>query len=359
MTLTRNCPVCDSAEHHPVWGDGVVACGRCGMVYDRAPETFDYAGSHAYSLGDAEPARTAATMQLLRPWLGATALEIGIGGCELLAALGRVTRVVGVDPSRAAVDQATTRGLTAWPVSVYAMAGVVDEPFDLIVMSHVLEHLTAPGDALSLVKRRLWAKGKLYVEVPDATRHLDHLTVPLQEFSREHVNHFSMTLLMRLLLRHGFGVVASGTRSLPLPCGGFYPAMWAICQGVRPAEAELTDAMLPYLMRLYAAEAESRLHRLVSVVLKQLGQEKQLVAWGAGVLSEHLLPMLNGRVAGVVDRDPAKWGTMLAACTVSAPPPRTNLPILISSIVNAGSIERDIRGLGINNRIIKLEESHG
>lgn len=349
--LERNCPVCDSSSRDPVHGDNVVACRSCGMVYDYQPEPMDYSQVASYALGEPEPERTRRTMQLLRPWIGDDVLEIGCGRGELLEALG--PGAVGIDPSRLAVARLTERGLAAWPVSVYSMQGVVEGQFDLIVMSHVLEHLTQPGEALSLIKLRLWSKGMLYVEVPDATRHLDHLTVPMQEFSREHVNHFSLTLLMRLLMKCGFGVAASGTRSLALPGGGIYPAMWCICHAVRPAEAELTDAMLPYLMRLYAHESEQRLHRLHAQVLRQLGSE-QLVAWGAGVLSEHLLPLLNGRVAAIVDRDPAKQGRMIAGCTVGAPPPASRLPVLISSIVNVDSIERDIRAAGIGNRILRL-----
>ena len=78
--------------------------------------------------------------------------------------------------------------------------------FDLVVLSHVLEHVADLGGAASALSRLVAPDGMVYVEVPDAAHYCDHLVAPFHDFNTEHINHFSLTLLDALLVRHGFTV---------------------------------------------------------------------------------------------------------------------------------------------------------
>src|SRR5271166_5849890 len=98
----RVCPVCEGERYGAVWGS-VVAC-RCGMVYDQTPTPFDYSNVENYARAELDPERTQRTVDLLMPYLGTNALEIGCGQGELLSALDKITVADGIDPSQANID---------------------------------------------------------------------------------------------------------------------------------------------------------------------------------------------------------------------------------------------------------------
>jgi len=120
-------------------------------------------------------------------------LDVGCGRGDLARAFGRLTwDVRGLDLSPQAVAVARSAG-------VDAAVGTIEEApwpagsFDLVVMSHVLEHVADPGATLSAAHRLLRPGGTLIVAVPnfaswqrrvfgsrwahlDAPRHLHHFT---------------------------------------------------------------------------------------------------------------------------------------------------------------------------------------
>jgi predicted SAM-dependent methyltransferase len=78
--------------------------------------------------------------------------------------------------------------------------------FDVVRLSHVLEHLPSPRKSLGKVHRLLRPGGLLWVEVPNAAslerrlfhRHWCHWDLP------RHLYHFTPTTLVRLLRDTGF-----------------------------------------------------------------------------------------------------------------------------------------------------------
>lgn len=344
----RLCPVCGDTRFSRVWRT-VVAC-RCGMVYDREPIPFDYSLVENYARAETDPARTQRTMELLMPYVRKNALEIGCGQGELLQALDKLTVADGIDPSLPNIDACNLKMLTAFLMGIEQL-----EPtklYDLIVMCHVLEHVSDVPAALVKIRACISPGGHVYIEVPDATRHLDHLTVPMQEFSREHINHFSPMTLVRALQRNGFWPVAMGSRSIAQP-GGFYPAMWVVAVPCLSLNFDDQDKILPALMRRYAEESEKMLKDMAERVDSEI--EDQAIVWGAGILAEHLLPLLAYPPIQIVDRDLGKHGKIIRDCEVQLPPPvKTDDPIFVCSIIGKESIVRDIRELGIKNRIVTL-----
>ncbi len=98
-----------------------------------------------------------------------TALEIGCGSgqnLERLAAQG--LDVAGVDPDGAACAAARRRGLAVWQGVAEALPGpVAGQRFDLVVLTHVLEHCLDPAAALAQAAARLAPGGRMMVEVPN------------------------------------------------------------------------------------------------------------------------------------------------------------------------------------------------
>ncbi len=100
---------------------------------------------------------------------GGAVLEVGSNTgkfMELLAGHG-FGSLTGLEPNDACAERARDAGLnviTGWFTADQTPAG----PFDVIVMSHVLEHIPEPAQAIALAHERLAPGGLLAIFVPNA-----------------------------------------------------------------------------------------------------------------------------------------------------------------------------------------------
>jgi SAM-dependent methyltransferase len=117
----------------------------------------------------------------------------------------------------------------------------LDERFDVIVMSHVAEHLVE-FSVLAQLEKLLASDGLLYVEVPDPFAYAAH---PRREFmyyfDRLHVNHFGDAAMRRLLCRFGFAVHHCGSHRFPYR-DGHYPAHYVMASRSDDADRCSADA---------------------------------------------------------------------------------------------------------------------
>ena len=86
----------------------------------------------------------------------------------------------------------------------------LDEQPDLVVYSHVVEHLLDPSEEMSLVRKVLSPRGYLYIEVPG----IRNLKKPykhdlLRYLQNAHTYHFTKVSLDNLLQRNGYDLVVS------------------------------------------------------------------------------------------------------------------------------------------------------
>jgi 2-polyprenyl-3-methyl-5-hydroxy-6-metoxy-1,4-benzoquinol methylase len=96
-------------------------------------------------------------------------LDVGCKFGDLLeAARRRGWEAVGLDLNPAFCEIARSRGFTVYN-DIVERLGPAEEGFDLIVMSHVLEHIERPDITLKAVYERLNPHGLLYVETPDVS----------------------------------------------------------------------------------------------------------------------------------------------------------------------------------------------
>ena len=192
-------------------------CTGCDLVYvDRPPTQDDLAKSyHAADYDSAEEAEHAADSyaQAIRPVLARlagrldAALEIGTGTAAFLARLhdAGFNRVVGIEPSVAAINAALPERRAWIREGIFREADHALESYDLIACFMTLEHVLEPGDLVASALRLL-RPGGAFVGVTHNYRgwvnRLLGSRSPIVDI--EHMQLFSAASAQALLATRGF-----------------------------------------------------------------------------------------------------------------------------------------------------------
>jgi 2-polyprenyl-3-methyl-5-hydroxy-6-metoxy-1,4-benzoquinol methylase len=203
---------------------GLMRCRNCNFVFvnprpDRSVlEAFYSAHDFATNAIEAhDPAVRRAAFQLAEverlksPGREARLLDYGCGeGLLLRQALDAGWNAIGYDIGDPAVSACRLQRL---PI-VSALDDIHEMQFDVIVLSHVFEHLTDLSQTLDYLKAKLAPGGLLCLEVPNAKSLRAMLSAPLatswfgfDERYRAfpiHLSYFTTHTLLRLLRQHDF-----------------------------------------------------------------------------------------------------------------------------------------------------------
>ncbi|MBI1790681.1 MAG: class I SAM-dependent methyltransferase, partial [Acidobacteria bacterium] len=136
-------------------------------------------------------------------------LDIGAGFGHILYALGErfpKSRRTAIEFSGVAARHLQSIGVDVITEPVENVLPRMEGQFDVVVISHVLEHLLDPGAVLKLIRSSLAPNGVLYVEVPNIPadsllRFPDHVWAP--RFDEPHITFFSTGSLHTLLESRG------------------------------------------------------------------------------------------------------------------------------------------------------------
>ena len=137
---------------------------------------------------------------------GNTILEIGVGaGQSILWFENEGFQVTGIEPDGrnvSMINRVLKRGRVI-ESSVEEFSS--DEVFDVIWMSHVLEHLIEPDDFIKKIKNNLKKNGIFFIEVPNCEYE------PMLKSSIEknpHLFHFTKKALTKLVENAGYKIVS-------------------------------------------------------------------------------------------------------------------------------------------------------
>jgi SAM-dependent methyltransferase len=205
---------------------------------------------------------------------------------------------------------------------------------DVVVSSHVLEHIPDVHATMSAIGHVLAPGGALFLEVPNGS---GHPALPFDE-NPSHLHFFTVSSLSRLLAAHGFQISRAQT-------GAFH------------------DERYPDSLRILARpRAAPRMTHAFSAALRKLGLPRVAV-WGAGKLAEELLngALAPADIAFFVDRDPSKQGQQMMGREIRALDALHGAPdlaILISSLDFEAEIAAQIaRDFGSPpRRVISIRE---
>lgn len=252
----------------------------------------------------------------------ASILEIGCATGELAAATRATISVkryeaIELSPAGKQARSHVDRLFTA-PLPQLLEQGKIDAHYDLILMSHVLEHVRDPAAELRAMTNVLTPGGHIFLETPNRSGHR-HLPI---DDNRSHLHFFSPTSMTRLLALQGLETIATGT-------------------DVR-LDARYADS-LQVMARPFALPACSGVFLSEHPALKS---ESRIIVWGAGSLADEVLSNFfdPARIDYFIDSNPARQGSTCLGRAVKAPEALDKAPrtILINSIDFADAIVSDI-----------------
>lgn len=386
----RPCPICGCAKSKTLFrqsfeqlsgarlldGYDVAICDRCGAgfaanipeqrVFDdyyRDLSKYDYADRGGIEPPEAEQRfqDIAAIVNRFIPAADARILEIGSASGQLLRVLRErgYANVCGADPSPGCVRAAQ---------ALYGIPGIVgtifdlpqpERPYDFLILVGVMEHIRDLGRAVARFRDLLPDGGRVYLEVPDASRYIPCVDAPFQEFSVEHINFISRISLINLMQARGFRAIASGHAIRPqheITC----PATWGVFEKSSEPQSTEPDTVTEAGLRAYIAGCGVEDARIRGVIENALKPGERMIVWGVGA---HTLRLLGtggldaAKVVLFIDSNPKYQRQQLCGVPVVGPEEIGNRPepILISSRGFQEEIRRQIeRERGLKNSTIVL-----
>lgn len=393
--VLRFCPVCGSTdagflfhhtltliEGHPLPNEYKLAiCRCCGLGYQQNvgektayDKYYKHLSKYATSfspLTEADKFSSLATvLQRFFPNKQTSILDVGCGAGAFLAKLQQIgyTNLSGMDPNPLCVET-VSRSL-----GIDVRTGILSAPpfplasFDLVISTGVLEHLVDPAHDLYSFSKLLALGGAVFVVVPDASRYVDFLDAPFQDFNIEHINHFSLKTLDTLFAKQGWSSVALGQDVSIQTDKWSEPILWGLFKQASAINTQYEhinyvnyDADLETRLKSYISNSYILLDKIDSQLRRALAGVSQILLWGVGQTSSLLLSSTvigEMNIHAVVDNNPAYAGTCLAGAPVGGPEIKGNFagPIVVASIRQGAAVKNFIRSaLGWSNPIIMLD----
>jgi SAM-dependent methyltransferase len=359
-------------------GYKVAICVRCGAgfaadipeqqtfdEYYRDLSKYDYADQWNAAPPDAERRfqEAAKVIQNYIPSADSRVLEIGSASGQLLRVLRDLgyRNLLGADPSPGCVRAAK---------AFYGIPGVVgtvfdlpqpETPYDFLILIGVMEHIRDLDRAVAGLRSLLADGGRIYLEVPDASRYHPQMDAPFQEFSVEHINFFSRDSLTNLMQMRGFRAVAWGHATRPQH-EAMCPAVWAVFEKALKPGLMAPDTDTETGLRAYIEGCKREDARIRAAIEGALEPGQQMIVWGVGAHTLRLLAaggLDASRVVRFVDSNPKYQRQDLCGVPVVGPEEIRDRPepILISSRGFQNEIQRQIQeDLRLGNPLLLLYE---
>lgn len=236
----------------------------------------------------------------------------------------------------------------------------IDCQFDLIIVSHTLEHLV-DFEIMDKLRAMLKPSGLFFVEVPDASRYdrYDRKEF-MYQLDRLHVNHFSLASLEKLLEKRGLKRVSSGSNDFEYKDGELYPAIYMV------AEVNSGEIEWPRIQSELGLDAHLRRYYLSEVAKAKKVQNRigngPIVIYGFGDnffrSSGHNGPLERADIVAVVDKNHAvlkasSYASQYTFLSIEESLPLAGKhPFVITVSWGALTIEKQLKEMGVVDTIL-------
>lgn len=288
-------------------------------------------------------------------------LEIGASSGYNLNLYRKNKYVLGIEPSQINCKKAKE----IYEVEMFCgmfenyIQNKSQKKYDLIFLSHVLEHIVNPNDFIKKIKE---INNKyIFIEVPG----MDYkfMDEPFGIFCEEHVNYFTVESLIKLMKKNGYSMIDMNLifgNNLKVPAG--WPAISSLWIKDDVHELNLkfinnsTDALMKYI-----SSSEKEFDRIKEII-DNIDNKAKMAVWGTGNHTSRLLgetSLLKKNIVKFYDSDVKKNKYKMIGKDIE----KFNLDdilagkvdtILISTYVFQDEINNYINSLGIKCNVITL-----
>ena len=346
----------------------IAKCTNCGMLYMNTEATqeniLDY-----YKYGATAPKYYDMFGQedtddyyrhlskLIEPYIDKQSSILDIAGAwgefaSYMKALG-YEDITDLDPAEKCISYAKEHGIKTLMTDSTDMRDIREKSFDLVILNHSLEHIIDVENTMLNIGRVLKDEGYLFIEVPDVEGYADEEAAPFNFLTYEHVLHMSMNDIDNLAGIYGYEIIDSGKYYKKV---SNYPSVYAVMR--KGGKRDITYSEISEMSMLrYLEQSKKSLEEFLEP-LRQSGEE--LILWGIGASTAILIESFRGcNVKELIDRNPDRQGLKFSIndkpYVVKDPKDASEGTIVILSIPYHDSIERQIRQMGYDNKIIALK----
>lgn len=309
----------------------VAVCPKCQLIFTINPFSEDQLAeryksfsryeydSQSYHLDEADSnkARSIRQKAFLEQTIGLTniksILEVGAASGYNLSLYKENFDVYGIEPSVLNCDTAKKRynvDMFCGTFKEYVNATASNsKSFDLVFLSHVLEHIVNPCDfikELSAINSRY-----MFIEVP--TLDCKWVDEPYGIFFEEHVSIFTLESLGNLMAKCGYKLINAeiGFNDILLSAG--VPQLITIWEKTDVIDADKTyefNFHAKELLRRYVEKSKSELERIKGII-DSIDGNVNIALWGTGHHASMLLAntsLADKNIVSVYDSDLKKSG---------------------------------------------------
>ncbi|MDR2891653.1 MAG: class I SAM-dependent methyltransferase [Deltaproteobacteria bacterium] len=242
-------------------------------------------------------------------------MEVGADHCDHLNLYQNCKRLVAIDPS----PSAKTYVKKYYPdiefhlMSVEEAVETLDalkSKADLLICSHVLEHIERPDVFLAQLDNFVAPGGYLYLEVPSLED--PGQRVPTSHLSFIHINHFSEHSLALLAIRMGYQPIKVMSDNMNNE--------WSVIRGLFKKDSPSQNFKACFLQ--YATKYTHAPQRAVQIIQEAVRNAKKVVIWGASVDLWDILHRLSVdelEYIILVDSFPDKQGASAKGIAIVSP----------------------------------------
>ena len=292
------------------------------------------------------------------PNKSASILDIGCANGGLLHCLKEkgYKNLTGIDITKICVENVKKAGFNAFFGGIFNLEELGENKYDVVILSHVLEHVYDLQKTAKNLKQLLNPNGIIYIEVPDASRYSNYYVVPFYYFDCEHINHFDINSLKNLFEDNEFKCSTFNEREIKVSATTPYPAVSAIFKkGIAsnlPSIKKTENVVQSILNYIEISKQKSDFNEINALIQSQT----PVLIWGAGMYTLRLLensPLKNCQITCFMDKDFKKQGNSINNIEIKNPievlkSDKTST-IIVASAIYGKEIEKEIKALDGNS----------
>jgi 2-polyprenyl-3-methyl-5-hydroxy-6-metoxy-1,4-benzoquinol methylase len=199
--------------------------------------------------------------------------------------------ITGIDPSISCVNiTKNEKGINCLHASLFELDDTFGK-YDLVILSHVWEHILDLDAALKSIEKILKPNGCIYVECPNAMNYKNVIHAPYQEFNTEHINHFSTGSFFNFFGSRGYSLLDKGIRIMKIASNNDYDAVYSLFRkNLDGSKSDLVfDKEILPSIKAYLDESDLTYKNIIDKIKSVAAHDEDIAFVGIGQFAFKLL----------------------------------------------------------------------